>query len=133
MMNGYVIFSATTTEPLTTEPLVTDRPEFFTPILAPVITVIATALLATGIIVLVVIAVCKCHPKFSRTTAGGEEEQDPEYEEMDGDRGGVSDPTYMEIGEGGRNTFQLKENEAYSDSKTFQLKENEAYAIPTGN
>ena len=127
MMNGYVIFSATTTEPLTT-----DRPEFFTLILASVITAIATALLATGITVLVVIAVCKCHPKFSRTTAGGEE-QDPEYEEMDGDRGGVSDPTYMEIGEGGMNTFQLKENEAYSDSKTFQLKENEAYAIPTGN
>ena len=35
-----------------------------------------------------------------------------EYEEVDGGRGG-SDPTYMEVGQGG-NTFQLKGNEAYA-------------------
>ena len=26
----------------------------------------------------------------------------------------LSDPTYMEVGAGGENTFQLKENEAYA-------------------
>ena len=47
------------------------------------------------------IAVCKCHPKFTPggaetgTSAGGEGQ---EYEEVDGGGGGVavSDPTYME-------------------------------------
>ena len=93
--------------------------------LASVITAIATALLATVIFVLVMIAVCKCHPKFSPvgtergTSAGGEGQ---EYEEVDGGKGGVaaSDPTYMEVdgggGRGGGNTFQLKENEAYAST-----------------
>ena len=70
---------------------------------------------------LVQIAVCKCHPKFTPetgTSAGGEGQ---EYEEVDGGGGGgaVSDPTYMEVdGGGGRggNTFQLKENEAYAST-----------------
>ena len=74
---------------------------------------------------LVQIAVCKCHPKFTPggaetgTSAGGEGQ---EYEEVDGGKGGVavSDPTYMEVdgGGGGRggNTFQLKENEAYAST-----------------
>jgi hypothetical protein len=46
--------------------------------------------------------------------AGGEGQ---EYEEVDVGVGGVgvSDPTYMEVGEG--NTFQLKENEAYANCK----------------
>ena len=52
------------------------------------------------------IAVCKCHPKFTPggaetgTSAGGEGQ---EYEEVDGDGGGVavSDPTYMEVDGGG--------------------------------
>ena len=86
--------------------------------LASVITAIATALLAT---VLVMIAVCKCHPKFTPggveagTSARGEVQ---EYEEVDGGRGcvAVSVPTYMEVdgggGRGGANIFQLKENEA---------------------
>ena len=74
---------------------------------------------------LVQIAVCKCHPKFTPggaetgTSAGGEGQ---EYEEVDGGKGGaaVSDPTYMEVdggrGRGGGNTFQLKENEAYAST-----------------
>ena len=70
---------------------------------------------------LALIAVCKCHPKFTSggaetgTSAGGE------YEQVDGGEGGVavSDPTYMEVGAGGGggrggNTFKLKENEAYA-------------------
>ena len=73
---------------------------------------------------LVQIAVCKCHPKFTPggaetgTSAGGEGQV---YEQVDGGeaRGvAVSDPTYMEVGAGGGggggNTFQLKENEAYA-------------------
>ena len=91
--------------------------------LASVITAIATALLATVISVLVMIAVCKCHPKFTPggaetgTSAGGEGQ---EYEEVDGGKGSVaaSDPTYMEVDgggvRGGGNIFQLKENEAYA-------------------
>ena len=73
--------------------------------------VAVTALLATVIFVLVQIAVCKCHPKFTPggaetgTSAGGEGQ---EYEEVDGG-GGI----YMEVG-GEGNTFQLKKNEAYA-------------------
>ena len=65
------------------------------------------------------ITVCKCHPKFTpetATSAGGEGQ---EYEEVDGGKGGVavSDPTYMEVGERrARNTFQLRENEAYAST-----------------
>ena len=89
--------------------------------LASVITAIATALLATAIFVLVQIAVCKCHPKFTPgraetgTSAGGEGQ---EYEEVDGGKVAVSDPTYMEVDGGGRggNLFQLKENEAYAST-----------------
>ena len=94
-------------------------------ILTSVITAIITALLATVIFVLVQIAVCKCHPKFTPggaetgTSTGGEGQV---YEQVDGGEGGVavSDPTYMEVGGGGAggggggNTFQLKENEAYA-------------------
>ena len=89
-------------------------------ILTPVISAIITALLATVIFVLVQIAVCKCHPKFTPggaetgTTVGGEGQV---YEQVDGGVV-VSDPTYMEVGPGGGggggNTFQLKENEAYA-------------------
>ena len=92
-------------------------------ILASVITAIITALLATVIFVLALIAVCKCHPKFTPggaetgTSAGGEGQV---YEQVDGGVA-MSDPTYMEIGaggggggRGGGNTFQLKENEAYA-------------------
>ena len=94
-------------------------------ILTSVITAIITALLATVIFVLALIAVCKCHPKFTPggaetgTSAGGEGQV---YEQVDGGEGdvAVSDPTYMEVGTGGGggggggNTFQLKENEAYA-------------------
>ena len=67
---------------------------------------------------LVQIAVCKCHPKFTPavaetgTSAVGEGQV---YELMDGGVA-VSDPTYTEIrtGGGGRNIFQLKKNEAYA-------------------
>jgi hypothetical protein len=107
--------------------------------LASVITAIATALLATVIFVLVQIAVCKCHPKFTPggaetgTSAGGEGQ---EYEQMEGSvaetgervyelvdggkdgRKATSDPTYMEVG-GGGNTFQLKGNEAYVSTTKF--------------
>ena len=91
--------------------------------------VIITALLATVIFVLVQIAVCKCHPKFTPggaetgTSAGGEGQV---YEQVDGGEEGVavSDPTYMEVGAGGGgggggNTFQLKENEAYATLTQF--------------
>ena len=86
-------------------------------VLTSAVPVVVTALLATVIFVLVQIAVCKCHPKFTPggaetgTSAGGEGQ---EYEEVDGGEGAVSDPTYMEVDEGGGNTFQLKENEAYA-------------------
>ena len=94
---------------------------FTSTVLASVITAIATALLATVITVLVMIAVCKCHPKFTpggtetASSAGGEGQ---EYE-VDGGKGGVavSDPTYMEVGERkGGNTFKLRENEAYAST-----------------
>ena len=73
-------------------------------ILTSVITAIITALLATVIFVLVQIAVCKCHPKFSpgsAASAGGEGHA--VYEQVDGGEGSVavSDPTYMEVGAGG--------------------------------
>ena len=85
---------------------------------ASVITAIVTALLVTVIFV-VILAVCKFHPKLKTGKVGvsaGEV-----YEKVGGDEGGVavlggeevSDPTYMEVGEGGGKTFQLKENEAY--------------------
>ena len=65
------------------------------------------------------ITICKFHPKFrSGASTGGEGQV---YEEVCVDEGGVAmlggekvrDPTYMEVGEGGGKTFQLKENEAY--------------------
>ena len=62
--------------------------------LASVITAIATALLATAIFVLVQIAVCKCHPKF---TPGGAEEVDGGKEDV-----AVSDPTYIYMEVDGR-------------------------------
>ena len=89
---------------------------------ASLITVIVTALLATVVFVVIQIALCKFHPKLrsgkAGASAGGERQV---YEEVGGDEGGVAvvggkgvrDPTYMEVGEGGGKTFQLKENEAY--------------------
>ena len=65
---------------------------------------------------LVQIAVCKCHPKF---TPGGAETGtsagEGEGQEMDTGEGGVavSDPTYMEVGAAEGKTFELKQNEAY--------------------
>ena len=62
------------------------------------------------------VVICKCHPKFrpGRTeTAGGEGQ---EYEQVDVEgvavRGG-NDAMYMEVGEQGGNTIELKENQAY--------------------
>ena len=80
-----------------------------------VITVMTTALLATVIFVLVQIAVCKCHPKF--TTGGAEPapsaggEGPPVYEEVDVGKGDRNDPTYMEVGAG--NAMKFEQNEAY--------------------
>ena len=89
-------------------------------VLASVITAIATALLTTGISVLVMVTMFKCHAKFTRkgdeTSVGGEGQ---EYEEVGVGKGCVvvSDPTYMEVGERrGGNTFQLRENEAYAST-----------------
>ena len=87
-------------------------------VITAIVTAIVTALLVTVVFV-VVLAVCKFHPKLKSGKAGvsaGEV-----YEEVGGDEGGVavlggeevSDPTYIEVGEGGGKTFQLKENEAY--------------------
>ena len=89
---------------------------------ASVITAIVTALLATIVFAVVMIAVCKFHPKLrsegTKVSAGGERQV---YEEVGGDERGaavvggkvMSDPTYMEVGDGGGKAFQLKENEAY--------------------
>ena len=67
---------------------------------------------------LVLIAVCKCHPKF--TTGGADHETgtsagEGEGQEMDTDEGGValSELTYMEVGTAEGKTFELKKNEAY--------------------
>ena len=68
---------------------------------------------------LVQIAVCKCHPKF--TPGGAESAASPGgkelavYKEVNEGEGGVavSDPTYTEMGAGRGNTMVLKENEAY--------------------
>ena len=67
---------------------------------------------------LVQIAVCKCHPKFTCTPGGAEigtSAGEGEGQEMDTGEGGVavSDPTYMEVGAAEGKTFELKENEAY--------------------
>ena len=89
---------------------------------ASVITAIVTALLVTVVSIVIQITICKFHPKLKSggvgMLAGGEGQV---YEEVGGDEGGVAmlggdkvrDPTYMEVGEGGGKTFQLKENEAY--------------------
>ena len=85
---------------------------------ASVVTAIVIALLEAVIFLVVMIVICKFHPKYRSGGAGGEGQV---YEEVGGDEGGVaalggkgvSDPTYMEVGEGGGKTFQLKENEAY--------------------
>ena len=89
---------------------------------ASIITAIVTALLVTVVFIVVQITVCKFCPKLrsgkAGVSAGGEGQV---YEEVGGDEGGVAvlggkgvrDPTYMEVGEGGGKTFQLKENEAY--------------------
>ena len=92
---------------------------------ASVVTAIVTALLEAVVFLVVMIAICKFHPRLrsggAGISAGGEGQV---YEEVGGDKGGmavvavvggegVSDPTYMEVGEGGGKTFQLKENEAY--------------------
>ena len=74
---------------------------------------------------LVQIAVCKYHTKFTSggaETAGGEGQVYEEVCWIDGgvavrsDKG-VSDPTYMKVEVGGGNIFQLKENEAYATHK----------------
>ena len=71
---------------------------------------------------LVLIAVCKCHPKF---TPGGAETGtsagEGEGQEMDTDEGGVaeSDLTYMEVGAAEGKTFELKKNEAYGTHITY--------------
>ena len=74
---------------------------------------------------LVQIAVCKCHPKFTPggaetgTSAGEGEGQGQEYEQVDVGEGGVavSDPTYMEVRAAEGKTFELKQNEAYATRK----------------
>ncbi len=85
---------------------------FTTVVLTSFISVITTALLSTGIVVLVLIVVCKCHPMFpppgagaeAGPPAGGEEVM---YEQVDG---GVA------AGEG----FHLKENTAYANRQDLQ-------------
>ena len=109
----------TTAGPTTPSPPqceVRDCPSFSSTsvVLASVITAIITALLATVIFVLVLIAVCKCHPKFTPggaetgTSAGGGECR--EYEQIDM---AVKDHIYMEVGAAEGKTFELELNEAY--------------------
>ena len=90
-------------------------------VLASVITAIITALLATVIFVLVQIAVCKCHPKFTPGGASAGEGEGQEYEQMDTGEGGVavSDPTYMEVGEKDGKWFALQQNEAYATHTSY--------------
>lgn len=69
--------------------------------------------MATAIFVLVQIAVCKCHPKFTPGMQASVE-VDEEYEPMDGGEAGglaLNDPTYMEIGAAA--ALEMKENDAY--------------------
>ena len=73
---------------------------------------------------LVQIAVCKCHPKFTpggaeTGTSAGEGGEGQEYEQVDVGEGGVavSDPTYMEVGAAEGKMFELKQNEAYATRK----------------
>ena len=74
---------------------------------------------------LVQIALCKYHKKFTSgeaETTGGEGQVYEEVCWIDGGVAvrsgkGVSDPTYMEVEVGGGNTFRLKENEAYATYK----------------
>ena len=97
---------------------VCDCPSFSsTPVvLASVITAIITALLATVIFVLVLIAVCKCHPKFTpggaETDTSAAEGEWREYEQMDTAMA-VKDHIYMEVGAAEGKTFELELNEAY--------------------
>ncbi len=89
---------------------------FNSTILASVISIITTALLATVVFVLVQIALCKCRPKGtpggaeSAPSAGGEGQA--VYEQVDGEA--VSGPTYMELQAVRKDTFALKSNEAYA-------------------
>ena len=67
---------------------------------------------------LVLIAVCKCHPKFTpggaeTGTSAGDREGQELNEQIDTGDVAVSDPTYMEVGPAKGKTFELKENEAY--------------------
>ena len=63
--------------------------------------------------------ICKCHPKFrsgGTKTGASAEGEGQEYEQVDVEgvavRGG-NEATYMEVGEQGGNTIELKENQAY--------------------
>ena len=87
--------------------------------MSAVIAVIVTALLATVIFVVVQVIICKCHPKFrpggtkTGASTGGEGQ---EYEQVDVEGVAVrngNDAMYMEVGEQGDNTIELKENQAY--------------------
>ena len=113
-------------------------------ILPPVITAVATALLATVVFVLVQItACCKCRnhakstpqrrgedrmnggtspPQFTRETGTSARGEGQVYDEVDRYEGGVggSGPTYMEIVPIAReNTDQLEENGFYGRINTF--------------
>jgi hypothetical protein len=95
-------------------------------ILASALSVLTTALLASVTFVLVQVAVCKCHPKF---TPGGAETgastggEGLEYEQVDvgemawtrdQEQAGEGDPTYMEVGGADEGSaIELKENDAY--------------------
>ena len=74
---------------------------------------------------LVQIAVCKCHPKFTPGGAGtgtsAGEGEGQEYEQVDAGEGGVavSDPTYMEVGEKDGKLFELQQNEAYATRTSY--------------
>ena len=73
---------------------------------ASAITAILTALLAAAISVLVQIAVCKCHSKFTHGRAES-------AVSVEGEGQAVPRGVDHMIGEGG-NTLELRKNEAYS-------------------
>ena len=90
-------------------------------ILASIITAITTALLVTVIFVLVLIAVCKCHSKFTPGSGGAEtgtsapEGMDEQYEIMNMCGSvAVNEPTYVEVGVAEKKKIEVKQNEAYA-------------------
>ena len=97
-------------------------------ILTSTITAILTAFLATGIFVLVQIAVCKCHLKF---TPGGTESGQAVYEQMGGGERGVamSDKCHYQFTPGRTESATLAEGKG--EATYEQIERGVAVSDPT--